>query len=364
MAKTKLIFRRIMAVVLIFAFSMMLPLTIYAGGKQTGNVSKENQAFIHDLGTGYNLGNALDVCDWNTKFQNRYGVNTQTLWWGAIISQDFIKMLKNEGFGVIRVPVTYMNHIDESGNVDQAWLNRVKEVATWIIQNDMYCIVDIHHDTGNSGWIMASSGNFEGNRDRVANMVNQIADAFRDYDNRLILEGFNEIVNEARHWDNAPLDAYDTHNRWNQLFVDTVRATGGNNASRYLLVNIYAATPNNANLENFKMPNDIIPNRIIVGVHNYTMAGDIKGSFERIKVLTNKGYPVIIGEFGSTASANYDRAQKAKEYVALCKDYGFCPIWWDNGEKPGRHQKTSFALFDRKNCTAYFPDIVNAITLK
>ena len=327
-------------------------------------VSQENKVFVESMGIGYNIGNALDVCDWESKFENKYGIDTQTLWSGEIIGEDFIKMLAYEGFGVVRVPVTYMNHIDENGNVDEVWLSRVSEVIDWIINNDMYCIIDIHHDTGNDGWIMASSNNFENNHKRVSNMITQIAEYFKDYDDHLILEGFNEMVDEENHWTHIPLKSLKAHNDWNQLFVDAVRATGGNNSSRYLLINTYAAIHNSWALYCFDMPKDSVENRLIAGVHNYSGPDKLESSFKRIKKLSDRGYPVIIGEFGSKANATFDRAQHAYEYVSLAKSYGFCPIWWDNGSDPEKFPGVSFSIFNRLENVAYYPDIINALTGK
>lgn len=348
--------------ILLIIVSIIFGFTAISKIHKMREVPLENKAYIGNLGIGYNIGNALDVCDWEAKFENKYGIDTQTLWLGENITEDFIKMLAYEGFGVVRVPVTYMNHIDEDANVDEAWLSRVREVADWIINNDMYCIIDIHHDTGNDGWIMASSDNYEENHERVINMITQIANYFKDYDEHLILEGFNEIVDEENHWTRIPLKSLEALNDWNQLFVDTVRATGGNNSSRYLLINTYAAIHHSWALYCFDMPKDSVENRLIVGVHNYSGPDKLESSFKRIKRLSDRGYPVIIGEFGSKANANFDRVQHAHDYVVLAKSYGFCPIWWDNGENPDKHSDSSFALFDRKSCDTYFEDIVNALT--
>ena len=324
-------------------------------------VSIEAQEFVNNLGTGYNMGNSLDVCDWNSKFKNEYGIDTETLWGGPVITEDFVKLLADDGFGVIRLPVTYMNHIDEDGNIDPEWLGRVEEVVGWVVKYDLYCIVDIHHDTGNDGWIRASKENFKQNSLRVTNMIKQIAETFKEYDDRLILEGFNEMVDDKNHWTRVPHFSLEMFNKWNQLFVDTVRATGGNNSSRYLLVNTYAATLTKRNLYYFRMPKDSTPDRLIAGVHNYTGMSGLEESFERIKVLQKQGYPVIIGEFGSKASTSYDRVEHTKLFASLCHQYGFCPIWWDNNENPEEHENTSYSIYDRKNCVAYFSEIIKVL---
>ncbi|WP_026665751.1 glycoside hydrolase family 5 protein [Butyrivibrio sp. FC2001] len=326
--------------------------------------SDESDLFIKELGSGYNIGNSLDACDWSKMFTNTNGNSTETSWGTPAISEEFIKVLEEQGFGTIRVPVTYMNHIDKDGNIDAKWLDRVAEVVDMVIAHNMYCIIDIHHDTGNDGWIRASRKSYSDDKNRVENLIHQIADRFKDYDNHLILEGFNEMVDEDCHWENAPISSLVAMNKWNQLFVDTVRATGGGNSDRYLLVNTYAATVNAKNIYFFDMPKDSAKDRIIVGVHNYAGPKNLKKSFSIINSLRKRGYPVIIGEYGNTANADYDRADFVKSYIEQCKEYGCCPIWWDNGQDPEKKADTSFALYKRSSGEAYFQDILDAITNK
>ncbi|WP_408071391.1 glycoside hydrolase family 5 protein [Butyrivibrio sp. JL13D10] len=327
-------------------------------------VPVENQVFINSMGVGYNIGNALDACDWSTMFTNKYGTGTEGIWGNPAITEEFVRTLAARGFGTVRIPVTYMNHIDGNGNIDPAWLARVGQVANWIIANNMYCIVDIHHDTGNSGWIKATEDNYNANSAKVASIINQIAVFFNGYGDHLILEGFNEMVDAQCHWDNAPAESLNVYNRWNQLFVDTVRATGGNNSSRYLLVNTYASTLGPANTSAFNMPNDSVPNRILVGVHNYYDFNSLDASFANIDKLRRRGYPVVIGEFGATVTANFDRAAYAAKFISLSRQYGFCPIWWDNGQDPARNPKTCFSLYNRNNLTEYYSDILNSLMMK
>lgn len=328
---------------------------------KTNKIVNENAQFIANLGVGYNLGNALDVCDWNTMFTNVYDNDTELLWGGAVTSKEFIQQLADDGFGVIRVPVTYMNHIDSEGNVNEAWLKRIHEVSEWIIDSGMYCIIDIHHDTGNGGWIKASNENYKMNQAIVSKMIDQIACYMNDFDDHLILEGFNEMVDDDNHWSRVPYSSLMTFNKWNQLFVNIVRASGGNNASRYLLINTYAATTNSRNIYYFELPKDSVENKLIVGVHNYSGIEGLEDSFKKIKILSDRGYPIIIGEFGSTSDASFDRVAHADEYIKLCLKFGFCPIWWDNNEDPKNHEATSFSLYDRNNCQAYFPEIISAL---
>ena len=353
---------------IIFLFVMAIAALLGIGfavgneSKQTREITDENNDFISNLGTGYNLGNSLDVCDWDSKFESKYGNETETLWGGAVVTEKFVKKVAEDGFSTVRVPVTYMNHIDEYGNVDQSWLNRVGEVVDYVINNGMYCIVDIHHDTGNEGWIKATSNNYNSNKSIVTNMVKQIAEYFKEYDDYLILESFNEMVDDERHWDKAPSEALNVYNEWNQIFVDTVRATGGNNSRRYILINTYAATVDSKNIHSFKMPEDIVENRLIAGVHNYYDIDTFESKFSNIEYLKKCGYPVIIAEFGAVASVEFDRREYAEKFVNLCRNSGYCPIWWDNNESPIVSANSSFSLYNRKTNEVYYPEIVETLT--
>ncbi|WP_155828751.1 glycoside hydrolase family 5 protein [Butyrivibrio sp. XPD2006] len=324
--------------------------------------SEETQKLIQDMGVGINIGNTLDACNWNAMFTTSSGNSTETSWGNPAITEQYIQTLKNSGFKTVRVPVTFMNHIDGAGNVDRAWLDRVAQVVNVILARDMYCIIDIHHDTGDGGWIKATSANYDANKDRVANMITQIATYFRDYPDKLILEGFNEMNDDKNHWDGAPVAAYKAYNKWIQLFVDKVRETGGNNASRYLLINTYAATFKTKTRKCFELPRDSANNKLLVGVHNYTGLDGLEESFGYINKLADEGYPIVIGEFGATAAASFDRAEYASKMMALCRSFGYCPIWWDNGVKESQNKKDCFIIIDRKSCEPIYGNIIEALT--
>lgn len=325
--------------------------------------SSESRAFVREMGVGINIGNSLDVCDWNNMFTMDANPSTyETIWWNAPITEDLIKMIADKGFGTVRIPVTYMNHIDEKGNVDPNWLLRVSEVVSMVIDNGMYCIVDIHHDTGNDGWIKASKSNYNDNRDKVANMIIQIAECLKDYDDHLILEGFNEMVDDNTRWTDVPYESLSIYNNWNQLFVDLVRATGSNNATRFLLINTYAATCDGRNIDYFELPTDSVEDRLLVGVHGYLKYEKMETGFDNIKKLYDRGYAIVIGEFGTTGDSNVDRVQYTADYAQKAAEIGACPILWDNGSNAkSAAEVTNYAIMDRKNLKWYFPEIAEAL---
>ena len=337
-----------------------------AGEASHITVKAQNVAeiLVTDMGAGINIGNALDSCNWDNKFYMDANTETyETTWGNAKITPGVFRLISNAGFNTVRIPVTWMNHIDKDGNVDEAWLNRVGTVVSQALEQDLYVIIDIHHDTGNDGWIRASETNYNENEERVRNMITQIADYFKDYDQKLILEGFNEMVDEKSRWGKVPGYSYRAFNKWNQLFVDTVRATGGGNESRFLLVNLYSATPNDRNIAYFALPEDTIDGRLLVGVHIYAGPDDIDKAFDWVKGIRKDGYPVVVGEFGQVAKAKFDRVKYCEEFRKKALEQNLSFIWWDNGGSAATAAGVNeYALIHRADNTWYFPEVAGAIT--
>ncbi len=277
-------------------------------------------------------------------------------WGNPQISENMIKALKKEGFDTIRVPVTYFNHISSDGTIEAEFLDRVEQVVDWVIENDMYCIIDVHHDTGNQGWIKSSAVNYEKNKDTVYSIFVQIANKFKNKNDKLILEGLNEAVNEKTKWYNIPLADMKVMNQWNQLFVDAVRSTGGNNTNRYLLVNTYAALPSKECMSAFKMPSDNTDNRILVGIHCYFNADNMDNNFSIVKKYSKK-YPLVIGEWRFGNDAPYDKSLVEK-FLSYVKEIGIPQIIWDDGGNSGKE------LYNRKTLESNYPDVSNAIVGK
>lgn len=323
----------------------------------------EERKFVNEMGVGINIGNSLDVCDWNAKFTISSRPETYETTWGNVpISDGLIKMIADKGYGTVRIPVTYMNHIDGNGNVDPNWLLRITEVVNMVISHGMYCIIDIHHDTGNDGWIKASQKNYEQNHERVTTMITQIAECFKDYDDHLILEGFNEMVDDNNKWTEVPDGSLKAFNQWNQLFVDTVRGTGSNNATRYLLVNTYAASFDARNVDGFELPKDSVKNRILVGVHGYISSKEMDAGFDGIRRLYDKGFAIVISEFGSSGQSKVDRAEYTEDYSRRAAEIGACVLLWDDGSNAAKAVDVqNFAIMDRKNLRWYFPKIADAL---
>ncbi|MBR3389352.1 MAG: glycoside hydrolase family 5 protein [Prevotella sp.] len=315
---------------------------------------------VKNMKVGWNLGNTFD--------SHKIGVTgvteTETLR-EPITKPELMEMMKMAGFNAIRVPVTWYPHLDASGNIDPAWMNRIQEVVDYVINQGMYCIINVHHDTGhkknendgNKGWLRAKRENYLKNKELFEIIWQQIATEFKDYNHLLLFEGYNEMLDTLGSFNYAsyetdkriditneqgdvvaqiPYDAdvaqsaYDAVNAYAKSFVETVRATGGNNAHRNLIVSTYAAADARSqgtyNKEPFvKMQKPEDSNHIAFEIHTYPpIVDDTLRSMEYIArqidymvsnidtfFVQRYNAPVIIGEWGTS---NVDAGSEKTDY--------------------------------------------------
>ncbi len=360
-----------------------------------GGSSEEALLFAANLKAGWNLGNTLDACNAGQNNQ----VNSEVCWGNPKTTKEMIAAVKNAGYTTIRIPVSWHNHItlteDNRMLIDDSWLKRVKEVVGYAIDNDMYVIINIHHDNepeGKRGYI-PDYENEEQALWYVGEVWSQVAPYFNEFDNHLIFEGLNEprLTNDdANEWwldENSDhcKEAVDVINKLNQKFVDTVRATGGYNAERYLMVPGYCASMQGAVTKGFAVPNDSASNRIMISLHAYipysfalnedtslatfdpddvNSTYDIDHTIKKMKEkFIDKGIPVVIGEFGARdKNGNVDERIKYYNYFTLkCSENGIPCCVWDNGVFSGNGER--FGLLDREKCEFVDKDIVNAMVL-
>ena len=263
----------------------------------------EESAFtaVKNMKTGWNMGNTLDsnsyVAIWDSQKNQWYDnwastkedekgwmvkwnkglITWETGWGQPKTSNEIIALVKSLGFDSVRMPVTWGEHISADGTIDPEWMSRVKECVDYVIANDMYCIINLHHDGGASGWIKACESSWNQYNERFGNIWTQIATEFKDYDERLIFESMNEVLNEKANWNPNASESKAANvyiNKWNQLFVDSVRATGGNNQTRNLVVMTYAGSGDaNVLANDFALPADSVKDHLIIEVHNYSPHG-------------------------------------------------------------------------------------------
>lgn len=353
----------------------------------------DNLAFqiVEDMRVGWNLGNTLDSTDFRKK-----GINSELLnvtpevyyemyWGNPVTTEKMIEMVAKAGFGAVRIPVTYYDHFDENYQIRQEWLDRVEEVVGYVLDNDLYCIINLHHE---EAWLKADKDTLEAEKEHLEIIWAQIADRFKSYNEQLLFEGFNEIRDKENNWSNADISSYEAVNQLNQTFVNTIRSSSGYNKERFLIVNTYAGSTDQDILDNFKLPEDIIEEHLIVQVHSYqplefTWTEDevfwtaVRNEFDeksdvdvinQILVKLNarfvaQGIPVIIGEFGAWSKDNVAERVKYAEYmVSASKEYQITCFWWDiGGMFPSRNDVTGPTLLNRLDLSWYFPEIVDAL---
>lgn len=364
--------------------------------KQFDIPDNEALRFVRDMRIGFNLGNTFDA--WNNGWASEAPLALETYWSHAKTTEALMDALVKAGFNALRLPVSWHDHMDASGKIDPVWLNRIHEVAGWALERGMYVIINVHHDnaTDFSAYHTGTSAGFSYYPDEIhyeqsasflTSVWQQLAEFFRDEGDHLLLESMNEPrltgTDYEWTWDASSfecLEAMDCINRLNQLFVDTVRATGGNNATRYLLVPSYDASPWYACDSHFHLPEDPA-GHIIIEAHAYTPydfalnekgtdSFDISNSRQKSEIGTfmnqlyntwiSNGVPVIIDEFGArNKNGNLQsRINFTAYYIASARARGITCFWWDNAAFTGTGE--CFGLINRNNVSWVYPEIVDA----
>ncbi|MBD5130127.1 MAG: glycoside hydrolase family 5 protein [Ruminococcaceae bacterium] len=320
---------------------------------------------VAQMKVGWNLGNTMDATGGN-------GVDAETSWGNLLTSKYMIDVVSKSGFNVFRVPVSWGTHMDENYIVDEEWMNRVQEVVDYGYDNGMFVILNTHHEE----WYMPKEEFVEEDLKQLEKLWEQIAERFKGYGERLIFEGVNEprLREESAEWTGTAA-ARDIVNQYAETFVKTVRASGGNNAERALMITPYAASSSPENMKALKIPENA--GNVIVSVHAYlpySFALDTKGTdvydpnnseipslFKNIKsIFLDNDIPVIIGEFGSVNKNNTeDRVQCVTDYLTAAKELGVPCVWWDNGAVVTTGE--NFGLLNRRDLVWFNDDVVNAI---
>lgn len=350
------------------------------------------QDAVTNMRIGWNLGNRLDANSgdvnnmWIEAWSDRSPSAYETAWGQPVITRELVHMFKEAGFNAMRVPVTWYAHMGEidvqvgpnadgnwvgtwdmstwdGGQVDPVWMARVREVVDYVIDEGMYCILNVHHDTGDGSicWLRADMNSYEENHEIFENLWTQIATEFKDYDEHLLFEGYNEMLDSYGSWCFASFfgpnnysassanSAYNAINSYAQSFVNAVRATGGNNSTRNLIVNTYGCCSGEGNwnshlqdpLKKLKIPTDETPGHIIAQIHSYPSAQNVNEARSSAENLVNvikkhlfpKGVPVIIGEWGLSTSSDTPGYNDifcafAERLVSLCKSEGIGTFKW------------------------------------
>ena len=304
---------------------------------------------VNNMGVGWNLGNTLDAVNWEgTDGWNWSSPSEHEQGWGQPVTKpELMKMMKEAGIGAIRVPVTWFQEMDADGKVNDAFMKRVHEVVDYVIDNGMYCIINVHHDTGDHDlhWLVADGSVYSSVKAKYEYLWEQIATEFKDYDHHLLFESYNEMLDSKNTW-NEPsdkTDGYNAINNYAKSFVSAVRATGGNNAERNLVINTYSASNSPAAMKALELPEE--SGHIIFQIHNYPDWQSESHARELVDYLINtiktnlmsKGAPVIVGEYSTFCVwperdwyyENREVALYAMDYfIKRTKEEGIGTFYW------------------------------------
>jgi endoglucanase len=321
-----------------------------------------SMALVKEMGLGFNLGNTLDA------------VGGETAWGNPPTTQAMIQAIADSGFKSMRIPVSWRGHFGPAASytIDVAWMNRVQQIVDWALGAGLYAIINMHHDGGTDlaagAWIRNASTDYPGTLAEYKALWAQIAERFKDYGESLVFESMNEVGFDELKVNGGPSQAaFDLLNQLNNEFVALVRASGGSNGQRHLLVAGYN-TDVSQSIRGTVMPNDA---RTILSIHYYTPSkfcingnpkdwgtdaevAALQADFGRLKTaFVDRGIPVILGEYGAVRSTETASRMFWMEWVAKAScDFGIAPYLWDSG---------AGGEFDRKTLTWKTPALPGAL---
>ena len=314
------------------------------------------------MGNGINLGNTMEAYG-----RDSLGVGAdvsayETFWGQPVTTQEIIHSMKAAGFDSLRIPVAWTNAMDflkGDYTIREDYLNRVGEIIDYALKEDMYVIVNDHWDGGWWGMFGSATQQTRDNAMKMyVSMWTQIAEKYKNYSDWLIFESANEELGNRLNDNNLATDSgtlsedecYALTNKINQVFVDTIRSTGGNNAQRFLLIAGYNTDIVKTCDDRFVMPTDTAEDKLLLSVHYYTPWGycgttslskwgttrdyqEQNDLLAKMTRFTEQGYGVVIGEY--TVSLNGDGSVKNNacdffnNFLNNCDLYGYVPMLWD-----------------------------------
>ena len=360
------------------------------------------------MAPGWNLGNTLEATNSANLYTNNAGLAAETSWQRTKTTQAVIDYVKSLGFRSVRIPCSWVaGHISDADNytIDAAWMARVKEVVDYCINAGLYVVLNDHWD---GGWLennIAAGGATETKNKAVLEAIwKQIATEFRDYDEHLLFAGLNEPNAETQ-------TATNYLKQYEQIFINTVRATGGNNAKRVLIIQGPATNIDNTCSYMTTLPTDTQEGKLMIEVHYYApwqwwgmtaddswgkmfyywgAANHVSGSqhnatwgeesymeaqLNKMKSqFHDKGVAVYIGEFGANwrtitaAGESQDKHNASikhhyKTFMKKCFEKGMIPVVWDinsprEADSPAR---MSMGLIDRTNRSIFCSFMLDGI---
>ncbi len=318
-------------------------------------------AFVREMGVGWNLGNAFDSIG-----------PDETAWGNPSPTPELIDAIADRGFQTIRIPVTWHAHFGKAPayTIDPAWFDRVERIVRHALERDLFVVLNTHHE---NEWTIPLAEEADEVSKKLDRVWTQIATRFRDYDERLIFEPLNEprVEGTPVEWSGGTEEERACINRFQEVALEAIRATGGANATRMVLIAQHAAATHPEVMEALEIPHD--DPHTLISVHVYfpvpfalfdepdwgTEADKtaMREKLDRIHAhFVAQGRGVVIGEWGSMNNDNLEtRVEHARTFVREAEARDMATIWWDNG---GRDE---FGIIDRHTHEWIFPEIVDVI---
>ena len=334
----------------------------------------------------WNLGNTMEATG--------SGLGCETAWQKTKTTQELISYVKSLGFRAIRIPCSWYIHSDKNDNykINADWLARVKEIVDYSVNAGLFIELNDHWD---SGWLevlgfsssdktytsILNDGDYiNGKIEILKNLWTQIATEFKDYDHHLIFAGLNEPFQEWNLFHDKHKELTPVLEKYNQAFVDAVRATGGNNEKRVLAVQ-GPSTNIESTVNYFSVPNDVIDNKLMVEIHYYDPynfcinSGDgyastwssetaLKTAFGKMKAkFSDNNIPVLIGEYAANWRVVKNQEKHEESLKAFYKAVnkwgpanGLVPFAWDTNYCPAsRGTGGTATIIDRSKLSIYGP---------
>ena len=370
--------------VLVLCLALLTGMVMNAQEKKVRPMDNEAIQFALSMGIGWNLGNQMDA--------HYNGCSYETGWGNKEATQQTFNGVAKAGFKTVRIPVTWMGHMGPAPTytIEKGWMDRVAELVDMAHKAGLKVIVNIHHDgfgaadTPSKGfhWIdlpgaVADPEKNQRIKQQLTMVWLQIGQRFANYGDWLIFETLNEIQDGAWGGGANRTDGgaqYRVLNEWNQVCVNAIRAAGGMNETRYIGVPGYVTNPD-LTVENLVLPEDIVPNRLMVAVHSYDpwdFAGSAQyqewghtgvdvvpnsdenayvGMLNRLfNMYVRRGIPVYFGEFGAVRRTSAaDEPFRLYYFRYVCKamrDRRIPAIYWDNGNSKGGND--GFGVIDHR----------------
>lgn len=365
------------ASLMVTSFPVILPAVASGNNNEMRDIS--TMEIVQDMGIGINLGNTFESSgDWIAQWGDGTPNSYETAWGSPTVTKELIQGYADAGFGVVRVPVAWSNMMvnDGSYKINPDYMSRVQQVVDWILDEDMYVILNLHWD---GGWLEKLPEDHDNVMAKYSAIWEQVSAEFSMYGDHLMFEAQNEELGWGTLWNqwsgstDGKAESYGYVNEVNQTFVNIVRNSGGNNPERHLLISGYNTDITLTCDPLFKMPDDPA-GKMALSVHYYTPAGfaileedadwgkasstwgteaeiaELERNMDSLKnTFTEKGIPVIIGEYGCPKK-NKEPESVRKFITSVCEASvsrnGICPVLWDITDL--HYDRTSFKMTDEE----------------